>query len=282
MTTSTALKPIDEFKTNLLSPRMTEQFKATAPSTLDINRFARVAIAAVSQNPKLLECDRTSLYIACSQAAQAGLYTDGFLGEAFLIAYKSQVQFQPGYRGLMKLIRQASDVSSISADVVYEGDTFEVHGGYEPKITHTYNLTGKRDKLFAAYAIVKLKDGSVIHKVVLQPDIERAKGSSQSASSEYSPWKKHEPEMWIKTAIKKLAKMLPLSPEIQRVVELDNNIEAGKDIKEVEGVFVATEPPAPEPEKPKGKVSDKLKSKIVEHEAEVVAPAAAVEEELLF
>lgn len=283
-----ATTTLEEVRYALLSAKCTQQFKDTAPATLDVNRFQRVAIAAVSQNSKLLECDRQSLYTACAQAASAGLYTDGFLGEAFLIPYKGVVQFQPGYRGLMKLIRQASDVASIHSDVVYEGDIFEVQGGYDPKIVHNYDLKGKRDKLFAAYAIVKLKDGTIIHKVVLQPDIDRAKASSQSVAYDSSPWKKHEPEMWIKTAIKKLAKMLPLSPEVQRVVEMDNNIEAGKEIKEVEGVFVASAPPIAEEPKQKGKVSDKLKNKVVDATSEKVETTVINEidlsnnEEILF
>lgn len=47
------------------------------------------------------------------------------------------------------------------------------------------------------------------------------KRSSQSANSDYSPWKTHEEEMWRKTAIRAIAALLPLSPELRDAVASD-------------------------------------------------------------
>lgn len=231
----------DTVKQQLMSPKMAKGLKGTASGGIDVHRFQRIAVAAVAQNPALLECDRQSLYTACAQAATAGLYTDGFLGEAYLVPFKGKVQFQPGYKGLMKLIRQSSGVAKFHAEDVREHDVFEVVGGYDPNIVHKH-AKGDRGKLIAAYAIVKFDNGEVSHKVVYPEDIARARSASQSAKSEFSPWNKHEPEMWIKTAVKKLSKLLPLSPVVQQVIEADNNLEAGRELTEVNGITIAHDP----------------------------------------
>ena len=47
-------------------------------------------------------------------------------------------------------------------------------------------------------------------------DVARAKASSASARSEYSPWAKHPEAMWLKTAARQLAKWVPTSAEYRR------------------------------------------------------------------
>jgi len=163
-------------------------------------------------------------------AAQSGLYIDGFIGDAHMIPYKGNVQFQPGFKGLMKLARNSGEVSTISAHVVYAGETFEYSRGDDECLTHTGRPDGT-GKMDAVYAIATMKDGSKQRAVLWPDEVDNIKKSSHGSSGANSPWVKHPGEMWKKTAIKRLCKMLPMSTEqdsLNRVIAISNGNESGE------------------------------------------------------
>jgi len=83
---------------------------------------------------------------------------------------------------------------------------------------------GERGALKYAYAVVKFKDGTENYEVVTKKEVMKRKKVSKSAGSDFSPWKNWEDEMWIKTAVKKLAKWLPLSTEQMSAVSADGAV----------------------------------------------------------
>ena len=221
-----AIAPIDEVRRTLQSPGFTAELGNALPNHVKVEKFQRVAMSAIQQNPALLNCDRKSLFASCMTAAQLGLFTDGFLGEAYLVPYKDKVQFQPGYRGLIKLVRQSGDINSISSNVVYENDHFDYELGDNEHILHKPVLGSRGDMIFV-YAIAKFKDGSVQRVVLTRADVMKIKKSSQSSGSKYSPWQTFEEEMWKKTAIKRLCKLLPLNTDIQQAITISDQADIG-------------------------------------------------------
>ena len=221
-----AIAPIDEVRRTLQSPGFTAELGNALPTHVKVEKFQRVAMSAIQQNPALLNCDRKSLFASCMTAAQLGLFTDGFLGEAYLVPYKDKVQFQPGYRGLIKLVRQSGDINSISSNVVYENDHFDYELGDNEHILHKPVLGSRGDMIFV-YAIAKFKDGSVQRVVLTRADVMKIKKSSQSSGSKYSPWQTFEEEMWKKTAIKRLCKLLPLNTDIQQAITISDQADIG-------------------------------------------------------
>lgn len=221
-----AIAPIDEVRRTLQSQGFTSELSAALPAHVKVEKFQRVAMSAIQQNPALLKSDRKSLFASCMTAAQLGLFTDGFLGEAYLVPYKGKVQFQPGYRGLIKLVRQSGDIGSISSNVVYENDHFDYELGDDEHIRHKPVLSGRGDMIFV-YAIAKFKDGSVQRVVLTREDVMKIKKSSQSSGSDYSPWNTFEEEMWKKTAIKRLSKLLPLNTDIQQAIAISDQADIG-------------------------------------------------------
>ncbi len=67
------------------------------------------------------------------------------------------------------------------------------------------------------YAFARMRDGAVSKVIVLnRAAINKIKATSQGANSDFSPWKTHEPAMWLKSAVRQLAKWVPTSAEYMR------------------------------------------------------------------
>jgi recombination protein RecT len=190
--------------------RGAQEFRNALPSHITAEKFSRVAITAIQNNPDLLKQDKKSLLNSCIRAAQDGLLPDG--REAALVIMGGRVQYMPMVRGVLKMIRNSGEVSSITAQVVYEQDEFEFVMGDEERLTHKPDLfNASRGKAIAVYAIARLKDGEIVREVMTVADVEKVRKSSRSGNS--GPWASWWEEMAKKTVIRRLAKRLPMSSD---------------------------------------------------------------------
>jgi recombination protein RecT len=192
------------------------------PDHIKPERFLRIILNEFRRNPKLLECSSASLLGALMQCAQTGL-EPGPLQECALIPYKNEVQFQIMYRGYIKLLRNTGEMSTINAEVVYENDIFDFEQGLNARLYHKPTLD-KRGAKIAVYAIVKFKDGSYVFRVLTPADVEKVKKASKAKFEPGKPWHDWDEEMWRKTGIKKIVKVVPLDTETARKVAQDETI----------------------------------------------------------
>ena len=120
-----------------------------------------------------------------------------------------------GWQGLVELMYRSGAVASVVAEVVHREDGFAYRPGLDLVPEHEVNWDAEdRGQLRLVYAFARMSDGSVSKVVVLnRADIDRIKQSSEGASSPYSPWNKHEAAMWLKSAVRQLAKWVPTSVE---------------------------------------------------------------------
>ena len=210
-----------------------EQIKAALPTTLRTDRFIRIAMTSMARTPALYDCTPRSLYGAVIQCAQLGLEPDDLRGLAHLIPFKNkgsmEVQVMLGYKGLIELAHRSGRISDIKAEVVYEKDTFNFQMGTQEFLKHTPSLEQDPGGPICAYAIVRFKDGSQRCDVLPPRDIEKARNSSNAFRFKSGPWVTHPAEMWKKTAIRRLLKTIPLSPEVESAVALDERESAGVD-----------------------------------------------------
>ena len=178
-----------------LFDRVKPQVALALPRHLNADRLLRIAMTSVQRTPKLLDCDPKSLIAAVIQSAQLGLEPDGALGHAYLVPYGNTVTLIPGYRGLVDLARRSGQLSTISAQVVYERDTFDYTLGIDETITHRrYDGDEDPGKMTHAYAVAKLKDGGVQTVVMSRREVLAVKARSKASGS--GPWVTDEPEMW--------------------------------------------------------------------------------------
>jgi recombination protein RecT len=211
--------------------RAKPQVALALPRHLDADRLLRVAMTAIMRTPKLLECDQQSLLGAIMQAAQLGLEPDGVLGHAYLVPFKGKVTLIAGYKGLIDLARRSGAVVSIQAHVVYEADEFDYSYGLQDCLRHKPALRD-RGRPIAAYAAAVLKDGGHAFEVMSVEDVNAIRDNSQGykAAKQYggdSPWDSNWDEMARKTAVRRLAKYLPISVEFQRAAAHGELFDAG-------------------------------------------------------
>jgi len=207
--------------TNLLAANM-QAIKSCLPKHLTPERMCRIAVQTISHTPQLQKCSPASLVGAIVEASSLGLEIDT-RGLAYLVPYKDTVTLILGYKGLMDLAYRSGRVANIYAETVCENDEFTFELGLTPKLTHRPNLE-ERGRMRAVYAVAKLKDADPVFVVLGRSEINKIRKASRAASS--GPWVQWEEEMWKKTAIRRLCKYLPLSPEMQRAVVLDEACDA--------------------------------------------------------
>lgn len=202
--------------------------KAALPEHLSPDRMLQVVFNEFRNTPKLASCNPESLVGAVIKASALGLEPGSALGHCWLIPYGNNVQFIIGYRGMIDLARRSGQIASISAQVVYENDTFEFEYGLDEKLRHV-PAKGVRGDVTHAYAVAKLKGGGYQFEVMTKEDLEQVRKNSKNASGD--TWVKHTEEMYKKTVLRRLFKYLPVSIEAQKAVTIDEAADRGEQNK---------------------------------------------------
>ena len=243
-------------------------FEVVLPKGMSAARFQMLVVGACKDVPELLACDRFSFLRAVKIAAELGLEPNGPLGHGWLIPYGREAKFVPGYRGFIELAHRSGEVVTMTARVVYEGETFQQEEGLTPILRHVprYDIDRSPKSIVLVYAIAKMRDGTVATEVMSRADVDGIMARSASAKSRRSPWTTDYAEMARKTPIRRLAKYLPLSSEKWRqLLEADNEdypeqvaVRTSLPLREPEPRAArAEEPPMPEPppETPKARMT---------------------------
>ena len=204
-------------------------FKAALPAHIPAERFRRVAMTAIQRNPDLVvKCSRRSLYLAFLNAAQDGLLPDG--REGAVVPYKDQAQWLPMVAGIRKKVRNSGEVTTWDCYLVYEADRFECEFGLDPKIVHFPNLIENRGAIKCVYSVAVLKGGEKSFELMTIGEIEAIRKKASRSSK--GPWFDYYGEMCRKTVIKRHAKALPMSTDLDRVLHRDDalyNFEGASD-----------------------------------------------------
>lgn len=231
--------PVQVIRQNLT--QMAPELKAALPAHVTPEKFTRVAMTAIQNNPDLQNADRRSLFGAIVRLAQDGLLPDG--REAALVLFGNKAQAMPMIAGVLKKVRQSGEVAKVSAQVVYENDLFTVRYGFDEDVEHSPPALDKpRGKAIGAYATAVLKDGSRLLEVMSLEEIEKVR--SVSRSGQKGPWAQWWGEMARKTVMRRLSKRLPMSTDLEELIfEKDATMNAKTDMPEL--TVIENEPAAP-------------------------------------
>jgi len=198
-------------------PEMEKAIPASMKKHLTPDRITKIIISATLRQPKLLECEPASILKAAMTATSLGLECDGVLGGAYLVPYGREAQFIIGYRGLIELARRSGNIVSIEAHIVRRGDTFRCKLGTEGSIEHEPDWEARElGEMFCVYAVAKFKDGGHQFEVMTKAQVDAIRKSSKAGN--FGPWKDHYEEMARKTAVRRLAKYLPLSVDVRQQI----------------------------------------------------------------
>ena len=202
-----------------------KQFATALPKHINSDRFVRIAITTIRQNPKLAKCSQESLLGALMVSAQLGL-EPGTLGQCYLIPFENkkagtvECQFQIGYKGLIELLRRSGQLSDIYSYTVYENDEFYIEYGLSRTLVHKPNFTD-RGEIKGFYAVAILKDGAKAFEYMTKDEITKHEGKYRKGSYKNDVWNKNFEEMAQKTVVKKLLKWLPVSVEFLEMANKD-------------------------------------------------------------
>lgn len=208
-------------------------FRTVLPSHVKPEQFVRVAQGALKRGKKYDgdRSGRTELEVAAGNnpavflaslldAARLGLEpgTEQYYLTPRKVKGKLEVLGIVGYQGHIELMYRAGAIASVVAECVYTGDEFSYRPGRDERPVHDVDWDSEdRGQLRLVYAYAVMKDGATSKVVVLnRAAIALIKKTSQGADSQYSPWKTHEPSMWLKSAVRQLAKWVPTSAEYIR------------------------------------------------------------------
>lgn len=227
---ATASKPTPSGKRTIQNTieRMMPEIKKALPNTITPERFTRITLSALSNNPTLKLCSELSFLSAMMTSAQLGLEPNTPLQQAYIIPYKNhgnyEAQFQIGYKGLIDLAYRSGQVKTIYAEAVHENDTFEYELGLNPKLVHV-PADRNRGEVTHYYAVFKLVNGGEGMFVASKDDIlKHAEKYSKSYAKDTSPWKTNFDEMAKKTVIKQVLKYAPLSTDFMSKLTADETI----------------------------------------------------------
>lgn len=226
-----------------LIKKMEPEIKRALPKQISTERFTRIAMTAVRNTPKLQTCDPMSFIAALMQSAQLGLEPNTPLGQAYLIPYGREAQFQLGYQGMLTLAYRTGEYQSIYAHAVYENDHFEYEYGLNEKLVHVPAEDPQGEPIYY-YAVYKLQNGGHGFVVMSRKQIEKHRDQySPSAKSKHSPWNTDFDSMAKKTVLKQLLKYAPKSVEFASQVAADETIktEIAEDMTEVQGIEIEYE-----------------------------------------
>lgn len=209
-------------------PRTQEQLARVLPEHMKPERLLKVALSCVLKTPALLKCSQVSLLQSVMALGELGLELGSALGLAYLVPYGSTATPIIGYRGYIELARRSGTLTQIEARTVRAKDKLELRFGLDPRLEHTPSLEQDPGQIELVYGVARFKDGGVHFEMMTRTDIERIRGRSRAGNS--GPWQTDWEEMAKKTVIRRMAKWLPLSPELARASELESESET------VEGV----------------------------------------------
>lgn len=215
--------PQDNVRNLLMS--MKGEINNALPQYLPADKFVRTSLTAINSNPKLLQCSPQSLLAAVMNSAQLGLEFNTPLGEAYLIPYGNQVQFQIGYQGLLKLAHNTGQFRRITAKEVHENDDFSINYG-TGEIHHSPVIRGESGDVIGYYAVYETKEGGRDSFYMSKEDAE-AYGKKFSQSFHKGPWKTNFDAMAKKSCIIQVLKYAPKAidkPELGQAMAFDNQV----------------------------------------------------------
>lgn len=219
----------------LHSPYLQASLEVMLPRHMTPEKLVKIVMVAVSRNQGLLKCTKDSLLQAVMDAAKLGLPPDGTLGQGYLVPFWNgkarclEAKFIAGYRGYITLARNSGNIESISAELVYAGEKFNIKLGTAREIVHERSLDVEPtdENITGAYMIARFKDGGYHFEYMTRKQLEAVKERSPSKNKQgevVGPWVSDFGEMCRKTVVRRGIKMVPMSVEepIAKLVEHDN------------------------------------------------------------
>lgn len=214
-----------KFFQEIKRPQFLEAITESLPAHVGGDMWVRHMMNYFRDHPQIQTCSLQSIQSALLNCAASGLDL-GFGSRAYLIPYwngaarVNEARFVASYMGLIELMRNSGMVKDVRARVVHENDFCEVILGSVETLEHrpVWNNPGEA---IGAYSVAVFTNDTTSFSMMTASEIEAVKTQALAKlkNKEQSPWNgPFEEEMWKKTAIRRHAKTLPLSPATRKAL----------------------------------------------------------------
>lgn len=262
---------------------MEQQFQVAMPRGTEAAQLIRDALTALRANPKLNECDATSVLGALMTCAQLAL-RPGVLGQAWVLPFWDKrsrgfkAQLIIGYQGYRELAQRSGQIATVIARPVHEHDEFDIDYGIADNLIHKPKLRGERGPIVGYYSIVKYTTGGYAFWYMSREECEKHRDQYAMTRTKegkiFGVWVDEFDGMALKTVFLRLAKWMPKSTELATAIETDGTVRV--DLSPSNDAILHGERPEV-PDAIDGEVLDQQSGESVEPETET-APAAQQEQ----
>lgn len=175
----------------------------------------------------LESCSQNSIANSLMDMATLGLNASKKQG--YFIAYAGKCQFQKSYFGNITLAKR-NGMKKITAEVIYEGDTFKYHIEDGVKIIDVHEqdfMNIDVDKVKGAYAVAIMEDGSKIVEVMNIAQLKKAWNQRMGGlkEDENSTHTKFRDQMAKKTVINRLCKIIANTSTDGNISEISDRLD---------------------------------------------------------
>ena len=216
--------------------------------------FTSALLNIYNANSQMQNCDARSILGAAGLAATLNLSITPSLGQAYIVPFRGQAQFQVGVRGLIQLAHRTGKYVALHAGKVYEGQI----KGFNP-ITGEAELGEKISDTVVGYvAYMRLTNGfeKTLYMTVGEIEAHAEKysqsyGYDKRSNKKSSPWSTNFEAMASKTVLKKLLNTWGiLSAEMAEAIQGDQSVvdrnsftyvDNGGNVQNREEIFVTEE-----------------------------------------
>ena len=246
-----------------------------ANASLDAGQLVRDVHTAISQNPKLRDCEPYSILGGAMTFAQLGLRV-GVLGHGWLLPIRDnraqvmKAQLILGYKGLVELVGRSQLITDLGVHGVYTKDVEQgrFRMGFDAGLrvfSHTPDWFADRGELLGWYGAAKTR-GFDTYTVTEPWTVARmqahrdAFAMAKKDGRVVGPWASNFEAMAAKTVLLDLMKLLPKSTEVARAIAADGGVRTDMSVAGIEQVEEVvdgevvddTHDPAPPAEPAKG------------------------------
>lgn len=207
---------------------------AIVPEGFNKQRFTLNCMAVLTANIKdYNDVNHESVVATFMKGAYLGL--DFFNGECYAIAYKGEVKFQTDYKGEIKLCKRyaKNKIKDIYAKNVRKGDFFEERIQDGRQSVDFKPASFSDEPIIGSFAVVLFRDGSMMYDTMSVKEIEEVKKNFSTAQNSKA-WIKTPGEMYKKTVLRRLCKMIDLDFDNAKQCEAFDD-GSGYDVKGREG-----------------------------------------------
>lgn len=179
------------------------------PNDFNKTRFLQNSITVLQDTKGIEKCDALSVARTMLKGAFLGL--DFMSKECYAISYGNSLQFQTDYKGEVKLAKKYSvnPIKDIYAKLVRKGDFFEEGIKEGQQYVNYKPIPFNNDEIIGVFAICFYRDGSMIYDTMSKEEIEKTRKDYSKAPNSPS-WTKSPGEMYKKTVLRRLCKMISL------------------------------------------------------------------------